>query len=115
MLARYAKFAVALLAVVASYLLARYVGGGQLGNVEWANVFLAATGAVSVYIGPNTTGAPVTKFALALGAAAFTAVNNLVSTGVHMPDWWQLIALAAGAVGVYAIPNGPSQVTTTTA
>jgi hypothetical protein len=43
---------------------------------------------------------------LALAATLFTAVNNLVASGVTMPDWWQLVVMAAGAIGVYTVPNG---------
>jgi drug/metabolite transporter (DMT)-like permease len=114
MVARYAKFGVALVAVVVSFLVARFVGHTPIDNTEWANVVLAATGAASVYIGPNVTSAPITKFGLALAAAVFTAVNNLVSTGVAMPEWWQLVVMAAGAIGVYAIPNGASTTPTPT-
>lgn len=112
MLARYAKFVVALVAVAASFLVARFVGHAPLGAIEWSNVVLAASGAASVYIGPNTTAAPISKFGLALAATVFTAVNNLVAGGVTMPAWWQLVVMAAGTLGVYAVPNGTTSTST---
>lgn len=101
---RYAKAAVALVAVVASYLVAHFAGG-TLNPTEWGNVVLAGLTASGVYIGPNTPAAPVTKSAHATLGVIFTAVNSALVPGTPVAAWWQLVVAAASALGVHFVPN----------
>lgn len=101
---RYAKAGVALVVVVASYVVARLTGG-SLDPTEWSNVVLAGLTTAAVFTGPNVPHSPVTKSAIASHGALFTAVNNVIAPGTSMPGWWQLVVAVAGALAVYFVPN----------
>lgn len=104
-MARYTKAIVAIVAAVASYLVARFAGHAPLDDAAWHNVLFAASGAVTVFTAKNVPDGPATKAVMAAFAAIFAAVNDLFASGVAAPEWWQLAPLIAGTIGVYSLPN----------
>jgi hypothetical protein len=62
-------------------------------------------GAISVYFGPNTPFAPVTKFILAALSAVLTLLASVISDGISPAEWLQLVLAGLAAIGVYAVPN----------
>ncbi len=101
---RYAKAGIALVAIVASYLAAHF-SGGTLNPTEWSNVVIAGLTAGGVFTAANVPQAPVTKSAIATLGAVFMGVNNVITPGTSMPEWWQLAVAATGALGVYFVRN----------
>jgi len=77
-------------------------------NVEWINVGIAAAGAAAVFAAPNVPGARYTKAVLAVITAVLTFFVTAVTDGISAAEWMQVLVIAAGAIGVYAVPNKPS-------
>jgi hypothetical protein len=77
-------------------------------DVEWINVGLAAAGAAAVFAAPNVPGAKYTKGILAVIVAVLTFFVGAVTDGISTAEWLQVLVIAAGAIGVIAVPNKPS-------
>ena len=104
---RYAKFALAVVVTVISGIVAAMTDG-HIANVEWVNVAIAGTGAAAVFAGPNVPGAQFTKAVLAVLAAVLTFLTSAITDGISTAEWLQIAVIAAGAVGVFAVPNSPT-------
>lgn len=100
----YAKSVVAILITIISAIVA-FATDGNVDTTEWINVAIAGVGAVAVYYGPNTRYAPYTKGVLAALTAVLVLLTSLITGGLQGTEVLQLVIAAAGAVGVYAVPN----------
>jgi hypothetical protein len=87
---QYAKSLVAVLATIASALVAALTGDQYVSPVEWINVAIAAATALSVFTAPNVPFANATKAALATITAMLTLAVNLVADGETLSEWLQL-------------------------
>ena len=101
----YAKSLLMVVATVVSALIVALGGDQAIDSVEWVNVAIAGVTAAAVFTGPNVAGATITKFVLAALGAVLTLLVNVISDGVSLSEWLQLLVAALGALGVYAIPN----------
>ena len=72
---------------------------------EWVNIAIAGAGAAAVFAAPNVPGAQYTKAALAALSAGLIALASSIDGGLTASKIIQVVIAAAGAVGVYAIPN----------
>jgi len=77
-------------------------------NVEWINIGIAAAGALAVFAAPNVPGARYTKAILAVITAVLVFFASAVTDGISTSELLQALVVAAGAIGVYAVPNRPS-------
>lgn len=103
----YAKSLAAVVATVASTVVAAFTGDNYIGNVEWINIAIAGTAALAVFTAPNVPGARITKFVLAFLMAVLTLAVTLIGDGITISEWLQLLVAGLGAVGVYAVRNDP--------
>jgi len=103
----YAKSLLAVLVTAISAVVAAMTDG-VISNVEWINVGIAAAGAAAVFAAPNVPGAKYTKGVLAIIMAVLTFFVSAVTDGVSSAEWLQALVIAAGAVGVIAVPNKPT-------
>lgn len=101
----YAKSLLMVLAAIGSALVVALGGDGVIDSVEWINIAIAGVTAAAVFTGPNVPGASITKFVLAFLGAILTLLVNVISDGVTLSEWLQLVVAGLGAVGVYAVPN----------
>jgi len=106
----YAKALAAVVATILSGVIAALTGDSAISTTEWINVAILAAGALSVFTAANVPGAAITKAALAVITAVLMLAVNLVAGGLDVTEWLQLGMAALGALGVYAVPNTPSQV-----
>jgi hypothetical protein len=106
----YMAYAKSLLAVLVTAITAIVAAmtDNVITDVEWINVGLAAAGAAAVFAAPNVPGARYTKGILAVITAVLTFFVGAVTDGVSTAEWLQVLVIAAGAVGVIAVPNKPS-------
>lgn len=102
---QYAKFVVQVIVTVATAIVAAMAGDDVISSVEWVNVAIVGVGAAAVFYGPNVPGARVTKFVLSALAAVLTVLASAIVGGLQTVEIIQMLIAAAGAVGVYAIPN----------
>jgi len=103
-LMNYAKAVAAVVATVLTAVVAA-LGGGISPN-EWVNIAIAGVGAASVFAAPNVPGAQYTKTILAVLAAVLTFLASLaLGGGLSQADVLQIVIVALGALGVYAVPN----------
>lgn len=100
---KYSKLIVMVLVTIATALSGVLTGG--VSPSEWINVAIAGVGAAAVFTGPNVPGAKYTKTVLAVLAAVLTFLVSAIAGGISPQEWIQVFILAAGAVGVYAVPN----------
>lgn len=100
----YAKFVLAVIVTVISGIVAALTDG-VVTNVEWINVAIAGVGAAAVFAAPNVPGARFTKSILAVLAAVLTFLVTGITDGISTAEWLQILVIAAGAIGVYAVPN----------
>lgn len=100
----YAKFVLAVIVTVISGVVAALTDG-VVTNVEWINVAIAGVGAAAVFAAPNVPGARFTKSILAVLAAILTFLVTGITDGISTAEWLQILVIAAGAIGVYAVPN----------
>lgn len=100
-----AKAITAVIATIASAIVAGLAEGVPLSPAAWINVAVLGVGAASVYIGPNVAGASVVKAALAFLTAVLTLAVNLIAEGITLAEWLQLVVAGLNAIGVYAVPN----------
>lgn len=103
----YAKSLLAVLVTAITAIVAAMTDGA-VSNVEWINVGIAAVGAAAVFAAPNVPGAKYTKAILAVLAAVLTFFVTAVTDGISTAEWLQVLVIAAGAVGVFAVPNKPT-------
>jgi hypothetical protein len=100
---KYSKLIVMVLVTVATALSGVWTDG--ITAADWVNVAIAAVGAAGVFAAPNVPGAKYTKSVLAVLAAVLTFLVSAIAGGISPQEWIQIFILAAGAVGVYAVPN----------
>lgn len=103
-LSQYAKAAAQVLVTVGAAIAAVYTGGG-ITTTEWVNVAIIGVGALAVFAGPNVPGAAYTKAILSALSAGLVVLSSAITGGISVPEWIQVAIAAAGAVGVYALPN----------
>jgi hypothetical protein len=101
----YTKFIVQALVTVAVAIAAASTGG--VTSVEWVNIAIIGVGALSVFAAPNVPGAAYTKAILSALAAVLVVLTSAITGGITSPELIQIIVAAAGAFGVYALPNKP--------
>lgn len=101
----YAKALVAVLITVITAFIAASAGDDVVSATEWVNVAIAGVGAAAVFAAPNVPGARYTKFVIAAMTAVLTLLASLITGGLTSTEILQLLVAAAGAVGVYAVPN----------
>lgn len=101
---KYAKLIMQVVVTVAAALVAA-LADNVIGSVEWVNVAIIGVGAASVFYAPNIPGAPVTKFVLSALSAVLTVLASAIVGGLQTVEVIQMAIAAAGAVGVYAVPN----------
>lgn len=106
------NYAKSLLAVVATVItgIVAAMTDGNVTNVEWINIGIAAAGALAVFAAPNVPGARYTKAFLAAVTAALVFFASAVTDGISHAELLQAIVVVLGALGVYAVPNTPSSV-----
>lgn len=103
----YAKSVLAVVVAGISAAIVALTGDNSFSDVELINIAIAVVTAAAVFAGPNVPGARVTKMVLAVLGAVLTLAVNLIVDGVTLSEWLQLAVAAAGAIGVYAVPNSP--------
>jgi len=101
----YAKALTAVLVTVISAVVAALVGDNNVSATEWVNVAIAGVGACAVFAAPNVPGAAYTKAIIAVLTAVLTLLASYIVDGISTTELLQLLVAAAGAVGVYAVPN----------
>lgn len=100
------KYAKSLLAVAATVLTALVaLSGNGITAAEWIQVVIAAAGACAVFTAPNVPGAKYTKTVLAVVTAVAVFLSSAISDGLTGQEWLQVLVVALGAVGVYAVKN----------
>jgi len=99
----YAKAGLAVVATVLTALVAAFTGG--VTAVEWVNVAIAGVTAAAVFAAPNVPGAKYTKAVLAVLGAVLVFLTSAIIGGLSTPELMQLVVVALGALGVYAVPN----------
>jgi uncharacterized membrane protein YjjP (DUF1212 family) len=102
---KYAKLVVAVLVTLATAVVAALAGDNAVDSVEWVNVAITGVGAAAVFAAPNIPGAAYTKSILAALAAVLTILASAIVGGIQTVEIIQMLIAAAGAVGVYAVPN----------
>jgi len=103
----YAKSLLAVLVTVISAVVAALTDN-TVTNVEWINVAIAGAGAAAVFAAPNVPGSRYTKAILAIVTAVLTFLVTVITDGITASEWLQVLVIAAGALGVYAVPNKPT-------
>lgn len=100
---KYTKSIVQVIITVLAALAAVWTGG--VTTVELVNVAIIGAGALSVFTAPNVPGAAYTKSILAAITAGLVVLASVITGGLVFPEVIQIVIAAAGAVGVYALPN----------
>jgi len=101
----YLKAIAAVVVTVLSAILAATMGNSAIDPTEWVNVAIAGVSACLVFAAPNVPGANVTKAIVAVLLAGLTVAASAIVGGITYTEWIQIAVAAAGAVGVYALPN----------
>lgn len=101
---KYKKLFIAVAAAVVSAVVAA-TGGGGITSVEWVNIAIAGVTAASVFTAPEVPGSKYTKTILAVLGAVLVALTSYITGGIHGDEWWQLLSVALGALGVGVFPN----------
>jgi len=102
---KYAKLLMQVLVTVAVAVVAAMAGDNIVDSIEWVNVAIVGVGAAAVFAGPNIPGAAYTKFILAALAAVLAVLASAITDGIQTVELIQMLIAAAGAVGVWAVPN----------
>ena len=102
---KYAKALAAVVVTVLAAVAAALTGDNTISSTEWVNVAILAVGACGVFAAPNVPGARYTKSVLAVFTAGLTVLVSAIVGGVSPVELIQIVLAAAGAVGVYAVPN----------
>lgn len=106
-LKKYSKTVVQVVITVLAAVAAVWAGG--VTPVEWVNVAIIGAGALSVFTAPNVPGAAYTKSILAAVTAALVVLTSAITGGLVFVEVVQIVIAAAGAVGVYAVPNAGTE------
>jgi hypothetical protein len=107
---KYSKLVMQVVVTVAAAVVAALTGDNLVSSVEWVNVAIAGVGAAAVFAGPNIPGAAYTKAILAALAAILMILVSAITDGLQTVEIIQMVIAAAGAVGVYAVPNRGQEV-----
>lgn len=107
---QYAKLVMQVVVTVAVALVAALAGDNLVSSVEWVNVAIVGVGACAVFYAPNVPHAKVTKFVMSALAAVLAVLASAITNGVQAIEVIQMLIAAAGAVGVYAVPNRGTEV-----
>lgn len=102
---KYTKAILAVIATIASGLIAALSGDETISNPEWVNVAILTVGSLSVFAAPNVPGAQYTKAILAVLTAGLTVLTSAIIGGVTVTEWLQILTAGLAAVGVYAFKN----------
>lgn len=104
MLREYGKAIVAVLvaAIVVAY--QSLTGDHHIDPVEWVQIAIAATVAISVYVVPLAPGARWSKSAVAAVLAALQVLTTAILGGLGVDEILLMVITAAGAVGIYVAP-----------
>lgn len=102
---KYAKMWVQVIVTIVSAIVAALVGDNSVSSVEWVNVAIAGVAAGAVFCGPNIPYAAYTKSILSALAAVLTILASALVGGIQVVEVVQMLIAAAGALGVYGIPN----------
>lgn len=105
---RYAKAAVAVIAAVATALVA-VLTDDTVTTSEWLQVAIAGTSAVVVWLAANVPDAPTAKTWAAATLAALQAVAAAITGGITGPEWIGIALSVAAVLGVWGTPNGPAR------
>lgn len=102
----------ALIAVVGAFVLAiSAVISDGIQPPEWAQVLIAASTALTVWLAANLPAWPYVKGMVAfIGGVTALGVSYITGDEVTAAEWWNLGVIALTAVGVIAIPNPVSKV-----
>ena len=106
---KYAKSIAAVFVTVVGAIVAAQTDN-VISNSEWVNVAIAGIGACLVFAAPNVPGAMYTKSIIAAAMAGLQLLASFISDGVTGSEWMQIGIAAAGAVGVFAVPNSTNEV-----
>ena len=101
---QYAKFGLAVIATVLTAVVGAYTDG-MISNAEWINVAIAGVGSCGIFAAPNIPASLYTKSVLAVLTAVLMALASFISDGISQSEVMQLVVIALGALGVYAVPN----------
>lgn len=109
-LARYGKGAVAVVAAVASALVAAYTDN-TLTPTEVVNVAIAGVGALTVVLAANLPAGAwaATKAWMAGLSAGLAVLASVIVGGLTLDEGWQIAVAVLGAAGVWQTPNAPAQ------
>lgn len=104
MLSSYAKFAVY---TFFAALLALYdaLSDGSVTSVEWVGLVVAGATAAGVWLRQNASANLAAKAVVAVVGTTAAFALTTIADGLSAQDWTQLLILAIGSVGVYAVPN----------
>lgn len=105
---RYFKAGLAVLATIASAVVAASTGGFT--DTEIVNVAIAGFGAVTVGLAANLPAGvwSFTKTICAALTAGLMLLASLIVGGLTADEVWQLGVAVLGGAGVWAVPNGAS-------
>ena len=100
----YAKF---LVYVLFAGLTAAYdaFSDGHVSNVELVGLVVAGATAAGVWLQQNSVHNVTAKAVVAVVGTAAAFLTTTIADGLSTQDWVQLVVLAVGAIGVYAVPN----------
>lgn len=100
----YAKF---LVFVLFAGLTAAYdaLSDGHVSNVELVGLVVAGATAAGVWLQQNSVHNVAAKAVVAVVGSAAAFLTTTITDGLSTQDWVQLLILALGAAGTYAVPN----------
>lgn len=113
---RYAKFLLAVVVTILVSIISATVGNHVMTPTEWVNVAISGVSACMVFAAPNVPGALYTKTIIAVLMAVLSFLATVIVPcqsflGCHVAtrDILQMVVIAAGALGVFAVPNSPAE------
>lgn len=102
-----AKFLAALFFAVLTALSSVFTDG-QVTNVEWVQIGIAAATAAGVWIAANVPSMTWAKTAVAVVLAALNFLVTAIDGGLTTAELINLGLAAAGVLAVYFVPNKPT-------
>lgn len=108
---KYAKL-FAMVATTVLVALVPFLSDNVVTGAEWINIAIIGVGAAAVFAAPNVPGARYTKAVLAVLSAVLVLLASFITNGLNVSEVIQLVIAAAGALGVYAVPNAGTDLTT---
>ena len=99
------------IALAAVTFLVTALSDNVLSGEEILNLVVVVLGAIGVYAVPNIpeSFAKYAKTGVAFLTAGVIAALSFYTDGIVATEWLQIVLAAFAAVGVYIVPNGPSQ------